>query len=1194
MGQVKRYLIVFGIIIIGLVAAALIIPSFLDWTKYRAEIEGAAEAATGRDVAIEGDISFAVLPMPALTAEKITLSNLSGGIARDMVTLDKLSVRVGLWPLLFGRVEVRSVVLVRPVIALEVLPDGRQNWDFAAADSEPAEESGGGDVKLDHFSIEDGTLTYEDMRSGARHVVRQINMTVVAESLKGPMSAKGSLNWRDTPLKLDARMGSQDKDGRAPVSGEVEVGGAKIKLNGVAGLGDAPELSGKIAVTAAKMTPLLAAIHSLSEGEGDHMALSLPLEVESDVTYGNDAVTLANLRLALGETKAAGAVKATLGDATAVDVTLAASVLDLDALMASLPKTEEESSFDPKDTLAQLNDLKLTGKAAITAEAVRYKGRIVREATLKLVADGKTINLTELHALMPGSSEVTASARFARQPAPAVNGKVTLTSGSLRGLLEWLDMLPPDVAQSRLQSFSLTSDVGLMGNVASAENMVMKLDTMTARGSARYINGTPVRLDADVNIDRLDLTGYVPADTCVFGQDAKPATAAKDSAKSEPSTMALTLKARVGQLVCGKITGQNLVLDVAQAGDTITLHKVEAASLAGLALNVSGKIAGQGDKMSYAMKGSVSGKSLAGLDQAAPGLLPLPPSALKAGPVDMTFDVNGDPKRIAFDGQGALGGTKLQGKGVVVPENPGKEGFKSLDVSFAVNASSLASLIQQWELGLTPPQPADDKPVSLAGTVKGPSSALAVDVNGTVATAALAVNGVVRQAAEAMSYDLKTKVDGKDARAFVRGLGVEFGEGVEGLGPIALSGGVVGSDESVSLNGLTGQFGPVKLNGAATIKLGEPRPNIQGDFRAGDIPVDRFLPPAPEEKKGATKTATKHEWSKEPFNTEFLKSFDADVKFRADSLTVKGYKFEQPKFALLVQNGQLRVDGLTGKLFDGDVSLDFAFGGAAKNPMSLKFDVRNASMTKALQTAANINAVTGTMNLSGDFSGAGASPYELVRSLSGGADLSLTEGIIKGIDMPRLSQGLTALRDNGSLGSLLSSALAGGQTKHKGFAGRVNSTNGVLNLSNMVVELDAAKALLGATVDLPKWSVNSAGRLQLSEHPSTPAIGVNITGLLDGPTVAYDTKAFKKHMEAHIAKAVLQSVTSGGGLNQLLGRPTQQEGTATEGQTATQPATSNEPAQQTQPAETEKPKDPGKLLLDQFIKSIDKKKQPAQ
>src|SRR5690606_33633371 len=152
--------------------------------------------------------------------------------------------------------------------------------------------------------------------------------------------------------------------------------------------------------------------------------------------------------------------------------------------------------------------------------------------------------------------------------------------------------------------------------------------------------------------------------------------------------------------------------------------------------------------------------------------------------------------------------------------------------------------------------------------------------------------------------------------------------------------------------------------------------------------------------------------------------------------------------------------GLTGKLFDGDVSLDFAFGGAAKNPMSLKFDVRNASMTKALQTAANINAVTGTMNLSGDFSGAGASPYELVRSLSGGADLSLTEGIIKGIDMPRLSQGLTALRDHGSLGSLLSSALAGGQTKHKGFAGRVNSTNGVLNLSNMVVELDAAKALL--------------------------------------------------------------------------------------------------------------------------------------
>src|SRR5690606_21203906 len=124
----------------------------------------------------------------------------------------------------------------------------------------------------------------------------------------------------------------------------------------------------------------------------------------------------------------------------------------------------------------------------------------------------------------------------------------------------------------------------------------------------------------------------------------------------------------------------------------------------------------------------------------------------------------------------------------------------------------------------------------------------------------------------------------------------------------------------------------------------------------------------------------------------------------------------------------------------------------------------------------------------------------------------------KGINMPRLSQGMAALRDNGSLGSLLSGALSGGQTEHKGFSGRVNATNGVLNLSNMVVELEAAKALLGATVDLPKWAVNSTGRLQLSEHPDTPAIGVNITGLLDSPSVGYDTKAFKKHMEAQIAR----------------------------------------------------------------------------
>lgn len=1192
-GRLKRYLIIFALFIGALVAAALIIPSFLDWTKYRTEIESAAEAATGRDVQIDGDISFAVLPSPALTAEKITLANTSGGAARDMATVDALDVRVGLWPLLLGRVEVRSIVLVRPIIALEVLQDGRRNWDFSKQDaSAPAQ--GGRDVQVDHFAVKDGTLTYEDLRNGSRQVLRQINIAVAAPSLKGPVAVSGDLAWRQTPLKLDARMGVADAAGAAPLAAELEVGGARIKFTGTAKLGDALAMDGQLGIRAANLTPFLAAVHAMTEGEGEPAALNLPLNVEADVKYGADKLDLGGLTVVVGESTATGTVTVGLGEVMDMRGKLALSLLDLDAIEAARPEQPKEDT-GPKDILAALEALAITGALELSAKTVRYGGQNASNVSATIKADGARIDISGAEAALPGGGKLALSGRFVKTPSPNLTGRLDLQAASLRQVLEWLDAMPQDIAQNRFQAIALTTGLRLEGDAFAADDLKLKLDGMSAQGRLRYVDAASPLLDADLTIDRLDLTGYVSADVCAFGNDAKPAE--KPAAAEE--TARLKLKARIGQLKCGKLKGQNLVLDIEKTGDALTLNQVQAAMLAGLAVDVRGVLKGAGDAAAYDLAGEISGRSLAELEQVAPGLVPLPPKALTASPVALTFAAKGDAARIAYDGQGTLGGTKLQGKGVVVPAAKGKTkdspGFQSIDTTFSVAAGSLAALIEQWELGLTPPAAADDRPVSLAGSLKGPASSLVVDTRGSAAGAAVTLVGTVQRSGEATAFDLKTKIDGKDARAFVRGLGVEFGDGVEGLGPIILTTAIVGNDDSISLNAVSGQFGPVMLNGAATIKRGEPRPVILGEFRAGDIPADRFLRPPPPEaakpkpakgKKAAPVSAPPREWSKEPFDTAWLNKFDADVKLRADSMTLKGYRFEQPKFTLVVQNGQLRVDGLTGKLFDGDVTLDFAFGGAAQNPLVLKFDIRNASMAKALQTAADITAVTGAMNLSGTFNGGGSSPYDLVRSINGGADLSLSDGIVKGIDLPRLSQGLAALRDNGSLGSLLAGALAGGQTKHKGFAGKVTAQNGVLNLANMVVELDAAKGLLAAAVDLPKWSVASNGRLQLSEHPDTPAIGVGINGLLNGPNVVYDTKAFKKHMEAQIARAVLQSVTTGGGLNQLLGRPAPQA-EPTEGQGApTAPA-------ETQPSQPQptKPQDPGKVLLDQLLKSIDKKKQ---
>ena len=60
----RKILIGVAVVVVGLVAAVLVVPSFIDWNGYKPEIQAAAERATGRQLRLDGDIGLSVLPSP--------------------------------------------------------------------------------------------------------------------------------------------------------------------------------------------------------------------------------------------------------------------------------------------------------------------------------------------------------------------------------------------------------------------------------------------------------------------------------------------------------------------------------------------------------------------------------------------------------------------------------------------------------------------------------------------------------------------------------------------------------------------------------------------------------------------------------------------------------------------------------------------------------------------------------------------------------------------------------------------------------------------------------------------------------------------------------------------------------------------------------------------------------------------------
>lgn len=217
----KKLLIGIGVVVVLLVLAAFIVPALIPADAYKGEIVSRLEAATGRTVRIDGPMTLSVLPVLGVSAEKVSVANAPGRSPAQMVTLDKLDVRVALFPLLHGQLVVDAFVLEKPVIALSVDKAGTPNWQFAAksmAASAPAPApspknpppaapapSGGAPISglsLSDVRIVDGQASYADARTGASYQADAINMTVSLPSLTSPMQATGSLVWNQQKISL--------------------------------------------------------------------------------------------------------------------------------------------------------------------------------------------------------------------------------------------------------------------------------------------------------------------------------------------------------------------------------------------------------------------------------------------------------------------------------------------------------------------------------------------------------------------------------------------------------------------------------------------------------------------------------------------------------------------------------------------------------------------------------------------------------------------------------------------------------------------------------------------------------------------------------------------------------------------------------------------------------------------------------
>jgi uncharacterized protein involved in outer membrane biogenesis len=260
------------------------------------------KARTGRDLVIEGPVGYSVSLVPLLYAENVRLQNAPWGSRPDMLTAKRVEVRIALLPLLARRVRIEGLEVIEPDLVLEVDRDGNGNWQFAADEAKPGEQTddaGGIPLQIAYARMENGTVTYRNAASG-----RELRIGVGRLDLEGSgrsIEVEGTATLEGVPLEIEATLPAPGAAAGATAS-EVTLSGPGLRLHARGTLPHArARSSGELAV-AAQVSDWAAAGKLLQQ----QLSQRPPLEASGTVRIESDRIAMEKVEASLGKSRFTG------------------------------------------------------------------------------------------------------------------------------------------------------------------------------------------------------------------------------------------------------------------------------------------------------------------------------------------------------------------------------------------------------------------------------------------------------------------------------------------------------------------------------------------------------------------------------------------------------------------------------------------------------------------------------------------------------------------------------------------------------------------------------------------------------------------------------------------------------------------------------------------------------------------------
>ena len=1096
----QRALLSAAIALILVLVTALVGPLFIDWGRYRGAFETEISRLSRLDVRIGGPIDLRLLPTPTLKLQHIALGRPDGPTE---VRAKTLRVELALGALMRGQFLISDVGLEAPEISLGFVGGERLELPAPLFTLDPDA------ISIAHFAVEKGRMI---LAEGSSHslVLDKLEFNGEVRSLLGPAKGEGfvAVNGENYEFRIAADRATADGAVKVRLLVDtidhVRVGEVDSAVWIECGM---PHFAGNLqwSQTTGRATP----------------GFNEPWRVSARMRGNWEAVLLEGINLQYGSEEQAvqlrGRANVVFGAQPELDVTLAATRIDLDRLLA-LPGPGRRrplvAARAMADQFGAANLPPVRVNFGLRADVVTLADAPLQEVSANLRGDGGVWSLDSLELRAPGGTQL----RLRGRPDPAARGAPFAGQGRIetrdsRALVSWLAAGSTDGFTG---PFRAESDIRLGGESIVFDRFKAEYDRDALEGNFTYFEPTADRaaqISGTLHASTLDLPRVY---ALVQHISADPTLPHEGS-----------LSLNVGRAAIAGVEAKSTDMRLQFDERALTVERLAIDDFAGARVAAAGSV----DIRTLAPRGAITLDLDVPTADAAAALLekfyaPAAAELRRTGsrllPAQLHGSLTSDAQAAREAGMSAGAGFKIDGsagafafglQGVVEAASDGslratftQPGAAKIALAGRIDASDGRTLVEA--MGLDKLVSVDDHAGRLefktSGRFDGP---LAATAQVTAGGLDVSMSGTLQTAqSQAAATNLALSV----AQANVR-------IPRTGTLPTTLTARLNYADGVVALDQMTGTVAGTDIAGRLAISL-SPAVGLDGDIRLGalDLPAVIAAAVGMPEKRG-------NGWSADPFAGGILGQVAGRIAMASARTTLTTQLVTQNLHgALIFGPAGVALDDLEADIADGRVSGRLAF---ERNGDELRARSR-IKLTKADVAAlfpGDRPPISGRLNLEAEIEGRGRSPVALIGSLQGKGTFSIEDGKLAQLD-PSAFEAVIRSVDEGlpiegrRIRERMEAALAGGALSFQG-NGSIAATAGRASLTGARLRAEGADMAISARYDLVPQTLDA--RLNLvgpvgigGVDNGRPEIAIKLEGSIDSPRRTLDIGALSKWLSA--------------------------------------------------------------------------------